>query len=83
MAEYNDNERKNEESMLNKYTMMQHLSSKEKKNFEDKFTVPKNGSQKGYHNMLNQKSKKLLLQQDQPELEKHCLLQKLGLKIFC
>ena len=61
MAEY-DYERKQEESMLNKsYNMMQHLSTKEKKNFEDKFTKPKNGAQKGYYNLLNQKSKKIVV----------------------
>ena len=52
--------KKDNESLLNKsYNMMQYLSSREKKNFEDKFTKPKNGSQKDYHNLLSQKSKRL------------------------
>ena len=39
------------ESLLNKsYNMMQYLSSREKKTFEEKFTVPKNGIQREYHN---------------------------------
>ena len=82
MAEYNDNERKNEESMLNKYTMMQHLSSKEKKNFEDKFTVPKNGSQKGYHNMLNQKSKKIVVATGPAGTGKTLFATEIGIKNF-
>lgn len=61
LAEY-ENEKKYDESMLNKsYTMMQYLSSKEKKTFEEKFTKPKNNSQKGYHNVLSQKSKKIVV----------------------
>ena len=52
----------NDESLLNhSYTMMRHLSSKEKKAFEDKFTQPKNGMQRDYYNLLNQKSKKIVV----------------------
>jgi phosphate starvation-inducible protein PhoH len=51
-----------EDSLLNKsYNMMQHLSSREKKTFEEKFTVPKLGIQRDYHNLLNQKTKKIVV----------------------
>ena len=45
-----------EDSLLNKYTMMHHLSNREKKIFEDKFTKPKNGMQRDYSNLLNDRS---------------------------
>ena len=62
LLEYNDDKMQNEDSLLNKsYNMMQHLSSREKKSFEDKFTKPKNGIQRDYHNLLNQKTKKIVV----------------------
>ena len=82
MLEY-EKEKKEDESMLNKsYNMMQHLSSKEKKNFEDKFTKPKNNSQKGYHNLLNQKSKKIVVATGPAGTGKTLLATEMGVKNF-
>ena len=61
---------------------MQHLSSKEKKNFEDKFTKPKNNSQKGYHNLLNQKSKKIVVATGPAGTGKTLLATEMGVKNF-
>jgi phosphate starvation-inducible protein PhoH len=50
------------DSLLDKsYDMMQHLSSREKKTFDEKFTIPKPGIQRDYHNLLNQKTKKIVV----------------------
>lgn len=82
MLEY-EKEKKEDESILNKsYNMMQHLSSKEKKNFEDKFTKPKNNSQKGYHNLLNQKSKKIVVATGPAGTGKTLLATEMGVKNF-
>ena len=43
------------------YENLSHLSSVEKSKFESKFTKPKNGMQRDYHNLLNQKSKKIVV----------------------
>jgi len=62
LLDYNNEKQQNDESMLNKsYNMMQYLSAREKKTFEEKFTKPKNGIQRDYHNLLNQKSKKIVV----------------------
>lgn len=62
LLDYNNDKLQNDESMLNKsYNMMQYLSAREKKSFEEKFTKPKNGIQRDYHNLLNQKSKKIVV----------------------
>ena len=59
---YDNNNINSEESLLNKsYNLMQHLSNREKKSFEEKFTQPKPGIQKDYHNLLNQKTKKIVV----------------------
>lgn len=62
LLDYNNEKTQDDESMLNKsYNMMQYLSAREKKSFEEKFTKPKNGIQRDYHNLLNQKSKKIVV----------------------
>ncbi len=82
LAEY-ENERRQEESLLNKsYTMMQYLSSKEKKSFDDKFTTPRNNSQKGYHNQLNQKSKKIVVATGPAGTGKTLFATEIGVKNF-
>jgi len=82
MLDY-EKEKKEDESILNKsYNMIQHLSSKEKKNFEDKFTKPKNNSQKGYHNLLNQKSKKIVVATGPAGTGKTLLATEMGVKSF-
>jgi phosphate starvation-inducible protein PhoH and related proteins len=57
-----DNNNYNDDTLMNKsYNLMQHLSGREKKSFEEKFTQPKNGMQRDYHNLLNQKTKKIVV----------------------
>ena len=76
-------EKDEEDSMLNKsYDMMQHLSAREKKNFEDKFTKPKDGSQRDYHNLLNQKSKKIVVATGPAGTGKTLLATEMGIKYF-
>ena len=82
MLEYQE-EKKSEESMLNKsYNMMQYLSAREKKNFEDKFTKPKPGVQKDYHNLLSQKSKKIVVATGPAGTGKTLFATELGVKQF-
>tara|TARA_B100000123_G_scaffold263712_1_gene233020 strand:- start:468 stop:1337 length:870 start_codon:yes stop_codon:yes gene_type:complete len=82
MMEYQE-EKKNEESMLNKsYNMMQYLSAREKKNFEDKFTKPKPGVQKDYHNLLSQKSKKIVVATGPAGTGKTLFATEMGVKHF-
>lgn len=50
-----------EETGSYKNTQLQHVSPKEKKMFENKFTVPKNHHQEQYVNMLKQASKKIIV----------------------
>ena len=56
---YFENEKKitNQKKVYENYY---YLSSNEKKIFDDKFTKPKNGTQRDYHNLLNQRIKKLV-----------------------
>lgn len=76
-------ETSSEESLLNKsYTMMQHLSNREKKAFEDKFTQPKNGMQRDYHNLLNQKSKKIVVATGPAGTGKTLFATETGVKYF-
>ena len=82
LMDYKEEKQENE-SMLNKsYNMMQHLSSREKKNFEDKFTKPKNGSQKDYHNLLSQKSKKIVVATGPAGTGKTLFATEMGVKHF-
>ena len=82
MLEYQE-EKKSEESMLNKsYNMMQYLSAREKKNFEDKFTKPKPGVQKDYHNLLSQKSKKIVVATGPAGTGKTLFATEMGIKHF-
>jgi phosphate starvation-inducible PhoH-like protein len=71
------------ESLLNKsYNMMQYLSSREKKTFEEKFTVPKNGIQRDYHNLLNQKTKKIVVATGPAGTGKTLFATEMGVKYF-
>ena len=57
-------EEEREQSFCNQrktYENMQYLSQTERKIFDAKFTKPKNGSQRDYHNLLNQRSKKIVV----------------------
>ena len=62
--------------------MMQYLSAREKKNFEDKFTKPKPGVQKDYHNLLSQKSKKIVVATGPAGTGKTLFATELGVKQF-
>lgn len=70
-------------SLLNKsYNLMQHLSQQEKKTFEEKFTQPKLGIQKDYHNLLNQKSKKIVVATGPAGTGKTLFATEMGVKNF-
>jgi phosphate starvation-inducible PhoH-like protein len=62
--------------------MMQYLSSREKKTFEEKFTVPKNGIQRDYHNLLNQKTKKIVVATGPAGTGKTLFATEMGVKYF-
>ena len=71
-----------EESLLHKYTMIQHLSSRETKIFDDKFTKPKDGMQRDYSNLLNQKSKKIVVGTGPAGTGKTLFATEIGIKYF-
>ena len=72
-----------DDSLLNKsYTMMQHLSQKERKAFDEKFTQPKNGMQRDYHNLLNQKTKKIVVATGPAGTGKTLFATETGVKYF-
>jgi phosphate starvation-inducible PhoH-like protein len=54
-------EKEKEKEKHYKNTPLQYLSPKEKSNFENKFTVPKNKHQDQYVNMLKQSTKKIIV----------------------
>lgn len=79
----NNNNSNSEESLLNKsYNLMQHLSNREKKSFEEKFTQPKPGIQKDYHNLLNQKTKKIVVATGPAGTGKTLFATEMGVKYF-
>ena len=76
-------ENPSDDSLLNKsYTMMQHLSQKERKAFDEKFTQPKNGMQRDYHNLLNQKTKKIVVATGPAGTGKTLFATETGVKYF-
>lgn len=80
---YDNNNINSEESLLNKsYNLMQHLSNREKKSFEEKFTQPKPGIQKDYHNLLNQKTKKIVVATGPAGTGKTLFATETGVKYF-
>lgn len=64
------------------YENMQHLSQRERKMFDDKFTKPKNGAQRDYHNLLNQKSKKVVVATGPAGTGKTLFATEMGIKYF-
>jgi phosphate starvation-inducible PhoH-like protein len=83
LLDYNYDNNNSEESLLNKsYNLMQHLSNREKKSFEDKFTQPKPGIQKDYHNLLNQKTKKIVVATGPAGTGKTLFATEMGVKYF-
>lgn len=83
LVDYNyDKEKISDETLLNKYTMVQHLSSREIKLFDDKFTKPKDGMQRDYSNLLNQKSKKIVVGTGPAGTGKTLFATEIGIKYF-
>ncbi len=64
------------------YENMQYLSQRERKLFDDKFTKPKNGSQRDYSNLLNQKSKKIVVATGPAGTGKTMFATEMGVKYF-
>lgn len=64
------------------YENMQHLSQRERKLFDDKFTKPKNGVQRDYHNLLNQKGKKIVVATGPAGTGKTMFATEAGVKYF-
>jgi len=58
--EYEDSET-NLVNQKNIYENIQYLSTAEKQRLEGRFTHPKNGMQRDYHNLLSQRSKKIVV----------------------
>lgn len=78
-----DNERQQSVySQRNLYENMQHLSQRERKLFDDKFTKPKNGIQRDYHNLLHQKSKKIVMATGPAGTGKTMFATEIGVKYF-
>lgn len=78
-----DNERQTSiYSQRKLYENMQHLSQRERKVFDDKFTKPKNGAQRDYHNLLNQKSKKVVVATGPAGTGKTMFATETGVKYF-
>lgn len=64
MYEFHKENDTNDENIMKQrslYENIQHLSVKEKKSFESKFTQPRNDCQKYYHRMLQSKNKKIVV----------------------
>lgn len=86
MKEYNyDIENDNDKyifSQKSMYENLHHLSSMEKTKFENKFTKPKNGVQRDYHNLLSQKSKKIVVATGPAGTGKTLFATEIGIKHF-
>jgi len=64
------------------YENMQHLSSVEKHRFDQKFTQPKNGPQRDYHNLLGQRTKKIVVATGPAGTGKTLFATEMGVKNF-
>ena len=73
-------EKKNNNSAITSWDY-DYLSNKEKQEFDEKFTSPKNISQRNYYNLLKNKNKKILIATGPAELERHYLQLNKALKI--
>lgn len=86
MKEYNyDIENDNDKyifSQKSMYENLHHLSSIEKTKFENKFTKPKNGVQRDYHNLLSQKTKKIVVATGPAGTGKTLFATEIGIKNF-
>ena len=64
------------------YENLQYLSEKEKKEFESKFTIPRNDSQKYYARLLKQKTKKIVVSTGPAGTGKTLLATEQGVRMF-
>jgi len=64
------------------YENLQYLSEKERKEFESKFTIPRNDSQKYYARLLKQKSKKIVVATGPAGTGKTLLATEQGVRMF-
>jgi len=86
IKEYNyDNECDNDKYIFSQkliYENLHHLSSIEKTKFENKFTQPKNGVQRDYHNLLSKKTKKIVVATGPAGTGKTLFATEIGIKNF-
>jgi len=64
------------------YENFHHLSPAEKHRLEDKFTKPKNGVQRDYHNLLSQRTKKIVVATGPAGTGKTLFATEMGVKNF-
>ena len=69
-------------SQKSMYENIHHLSSMEKTKFENKFTKPKDGVQRDYHNLLSQKTKKIVVATGPAGTGKTLFATEIGIKNF-
>lgn len=85
MYEFHKENDTNDENIMKQrslYENIQHLSVKEKKSFESKFTLPKNDCQKYYHRMLQNKNKKIVVATGPAGTGKTLLATEQGVRAF-
>jgi phosphate starvation-inducible PhoH-like protein len=86
MRDFNyENDDDNESSLQSQkrlYDNIQHLSSAEKHRLEEKFTKPKNGAQRDYHNLLSQRTKKIVVATGPAGTGKTLFATEIGVKNF-
>jgi phosphate starvation-inducible protein PhoH and related proteins len=81
-ADYSDESEYSVSSQKRLYENIQHLSATEKRRIEDKFTHPKNGVQRDYHNLLSQRKKKIVVATGPAGTGKTLLATEMGIKNF-
>mgnify|MGYP005623399569 FL=1 len=81
-ADYGDEREYSVSSQKRMYENIQHLSATEKQRMEEKFTYPKNGVQRDYHNLLNQRKKKIVVATGPAGTGKTLLATEMGVKNF-
>jgi len=81
-ADYGDEREYSVSSQKRMYENIHHLSATEKQRMEEKFTYPKNGVQRDYHNLLNQRKKKIVVATGPAGTGKTLLATEMGVKNF-
>jgi phosphate starvation-inducible PhoH-like protein len=77
-----DDNEKHVSSQKRQYENMHHLSSVEKQRLDERFTRPKNGMQRDYHNLLSQRSKKIVVATGPAGTGKTLFATEIGVKNF-